>query len=135
MISRTALLAVFALGLVACAQRNDPRLAGSWRGRETNGWIPVRLQGTPAHVGFQHGYLLAPEISDALAVIKLSLVHDNAPRDWAFFRNAAETMLWPRVSEEYRQELQGISEGLAARGVKVDVPDLVVLNANLELGD
>ncbi len=132
---RTALLTTSALVLLSCGGAVDPRLAGSWRGPGTNGWIPVRLEGTPAQIGFQHGYLLAPEIADALAVIRLSLVHDNPPRDWAFFRNAAETMLWPRVSEEYRQELQGIAEGVAARGVKADLTDLVVLNANLELGD
>jgi len=129
------LAAELVVGLASCGAKADPRLAGSWRGPETNGWIPVRLQGNPGQIGFQHGYLLAPEIGDALAVIKLSLTHDNAPRDWGFFRTAAETMLWPRVGEEYRQELQGIAEGLAAHGVKADVTDVLVLNANLELGD
>ena len=122
-------------GLLSCGAKADPRLAGSWRGPETNGWIPVRLQGSPAQIGFQHGYLLAPEIADALAVIKLSLTHDNAPRDWGFFRTAAQTMLWPRIGEEYRQELKGLVEGLAAHGVTADLADVVALNANLELGD
>jgi len=112
------LAAALVVGLESCGAKADPRLAGSWRGPETNGWIPVRLQGNPGQIGFQHGYLLAPEIRDALAVIKLSLTHDNAPRDWGFFRTAAQTMLWPRVGEECRQELQGIVEGLAGSDLR-----------------
>jgi len=111
----------------------DPRLSGSWRGEEINGWIPVRLQGSPAQIGFQHGYLLAPEIADAMKVIQLSLPHETK-RDWAFLRAAAETTFWPRVEEEYQEELRGISEGLSARGVRADLTDIVVLNAFLEMG-
>ena len=124
------------IGFVAiaasCGKGSDPRLDGSWRGDERNGWIPVRLQGGPAQIGFQHGYLLAQEIADALAVQKLLLPHDTK-RDWIFLRAAAEKVLWPRVPEEYRLELQGLVDGMAARGVKADIWDILVLNANLEL--
>ena len=111
----------------------DARLAGSARGEIRNGWIPVRLQGTPGQIGFQHGYLLAREIEDALAVTRLQLTHDSR-RDWRFYRAAAEKILWPRVPEEYRQEIRGMASGLAAKGVKADAVDLTVLNANIELG-
>jgi len=120
------------LAVASCLGGADRRLAGSARGAERNGWIPVRLQGGPARIGFQHGYLLAPEIEDALAVQELLLPHDTK-RDWGFLRSAAERVLWPRVPGEYRQELQGIVDGMAARGVKADLWDIVVLNANLEL--
>jgi hypothetical protein len=66
-------------------------------------------------------------------VTELSLTHD-AKRPYSFFRTAAETMLWPRVEQEYREELQAIAEGAAARGVKVDVLDVVLMNASIELG-
>jgi hypothetical protein len=118
--------------LLSCGPSVDRRLSGSWRGAEINGWIPVRLQGSPGEIGFQHGYLLAPEIADALKVIQLVVPHETK-RDWAFLRAAAETIFWPRVDEEYRQELRGISEGLAARGVKATITDIVVLNAFLEM--
>jgi hypothetical protein len=118
--------------LLSCGPSVARRLSGSWRGAEVNGWIPVRLQGSPGQIGFQHGYLLAPEIADALKVVQLTLPRDTK-RDWAFLRTTAETVLWPRVEEEYREELRGISEGLVAKGVKVDVTDVVVLNAYPEL--
>ena len=115
----------------AIAAAGDPRLAGSSRGAR-NGWITVRLQGAPSAIGYQHGTLLAPEIADAVAVAKLNLTHDGK-RDWAFFRKAAETVFWPRVDAEYRQEMQGIAEGAAAAGAKVDLWDVVALNASIEL--
>jgi len=119
-------------GLVSCGKGADPRLAGSSRGPERNGWIPVRLQGAPAAIGFQHGFLLAREIDDALAVQKLSLPRETS-RDWAFLRSAAERTLWPRVPDEFREEIRGIAAGMGAAGVNADVWDLVVLNSFLEL--
>jgi membrane protein implicated in regulation of membrane protease activity len=43
---------------------SDPRLAKSLR-FERGGWIYVHLEGSPQEIGYQHGYLLAPEIWDA----------------------------------------------------------------------
>jgi hypothetical protein len=124
--------AVFAAVASPARSADDPRLRGSSRGARS-GWITLRLQGTPARIGYQHGFLLAPEIADALAVTRLSMTHDGK-RDWAFFREAARTVLWPRVEQEYREELQGIAEGAAAGGTNADLWDVVALNANLELG-
>ncbi len=106
----------------------DPRLKSSLRRPEQNGWIYVHLEGKPAEIGFQHGYHLAPEIEDAQKVIALELTHDTG-RDWQFYRDAAEKMLWPHIEAEYREELNGIAEGLKARGVKLDLWDVVATNA------
>lgn len=126
-------LLIAASALLSYQPAADSRLAGSARGEIRNGWIPVRLQGTPEQIGFQHGYLLAREIEDSLAVTRLQLTHDSR-RDWRFYRAAAEKILWPRVPEEYRQEIRGMAAGLASKGVKADAVDLTVLNANIEFG-
>jgi hypothetical protein len=99
---------------------------------EQNGWIYVHLEGMPSEIGFQHGYHLAPEIEEAQKVIALELTRDTR-RDWQFYRDAAEKMLWPRIEPEYRDELSGIVEGLKSRGVKLDLWDVVATNAWLEL--
>jgi hypothetical protein len=112
---------------------DDPRLKGAYRFEE-GGWIYVHLEGSPARVGFQHGALLAPEIADALAAVRLDATH-RTKRDWAFFRDAARDVLWPGIDAEYREELLGILEGARARGVALDIHDLVALNAFEELPD
>ncbi|MGB7283899.1 MAG: C45 family peptidase [Candidatus Acidiferrum sp.] len=113
---------------------NDPHLAGSYR-FEDGGWIYVHLEGDPATVGFQHGYLLGPDIEDAFAAVSAGMMHD-AQRDWAFFRKAAHEMLGPKIDAEYQQELQGIVDGLHARtNSKLDVDDIVAMNAFEELPD
>lgn len=116
------------------AMAHDPRLAGTYR-FERGGWIYVHLQGDPATIGFQHGFLLAPEIEDAFPAVTAGMMHAT-DRDWAFFRQAAREMLWPKIDPEYQQELQGIVEGLHARtGSTLDVYDLVAYNAFEELPD
>src|SRR5438067_5314936 len=110
----------------------DPRLATAYR-FEQGLWTFVHLEGDAATVGFQHGYLLAPEIADALKGVRLQDEHDTG-RPWSFFRTAAHDMLWPRVEPEYQEELRGIVEGLKAHGVSdIDLDDVVALNAFEEL--
>jgi hypothetical protein len=127
---------VVCVGICAAAparnSSSDQRLKKAFRKPEQNGWIFVHLEGTPAEIGFQHGYLLAPEIEDTQRVVALGLTHDSK-KNYAFFRNAAEKVLWPHIEAQYREELKGIVEGLKAKGVALDLWDVVALNAWLEL--
>jgi hypothetical protein len=124
------LLAVAALAMAGCGSKTDPRLQGSLR-QERNGWIFVHLEGPPGQIGFQHGYWLAPEIAEAQKVIALLFEHDTK-KPWSFFREAAEKIFWPKIEDEYRQELAGIAEGVKARGFNLDVWDITALNGFLE---
>jgi Phospholipase B len=98
------------------------------------GWIYVHLEGSPHDIGYQHGYLLAEEISDAFAVIRVESAH-NTGKDWNFFRRAAHEMLWPKIDPEYQAELRGIADGLQANKTKMDLDDVIALNAFSELPD
>jgi hypothetical protein len=135
MLRPSALLLLLAAVLSAAPARvspSDARLAKAFRRPDQNGWIFVHLEGTPAEIGFQHGYLLAPEIEDVQKTVALGLTHDSH-KSYAFFRTAAEKVLWPHVEQQYREELKGIADGLKARGVALDLWDVVALNAWLEL--
>jgi len=61
-------------------------------------------------------------------VTQIDTTHD-AEKPWAFFRHAAQEMLWPHIEQEYREELQGIADGAIAHGVKLDLWDVVAMNA------
>lgn len=113
------------------ADLKDPRLEGAYR-FERGGWTYVHLQGAPEQIGFQHGYLLASEIEDYYHVLKLESEH-STNRNWKFFRDAGRTILWPHIDAEYQQELQGIAKGVAARGVNLDLWDIVAMNGQIEL--
>ncbi|MGA3213319.1 MAG: C45 family peptidase [Terriglobales bacterium] len=128
------LLSFSATNLVQAARFiADERLANADR-FERNGWIYVHLEGSPSQVGFQHGYLLAPEISDAFAAIKLRDTHETK-RGWDFFRDTARQVMWPGIDSEYQVELAGIADGLKARGVPMDLWDVVALNAMEEVAE
>jgi len=126
------LLLGLAFALVSREPQTDPRLKHASRRPEQNGWIFVHLEGGPSDIGFQHGYLLAPEIRDTLHTVSVEMIHEEK-KDWQFFRDKAQNMLWPHVEAEYRAELQGIVDGAVARGVKLDLWDVVALNAWLEM--
>jgi len=126
------LLLGLAFTLVSREPQTDPRLRRASRASQRNGWIQVHLEGTPGEIGFQHGYLLAPEIKDTFQDISAEMAHDEK-KPWEFFRKTAQEVFWPHIEQEYRDELTGIAEGLKARGAALDVWDVVALNAWLEL--
>jgi hypothetical protein len=134
---RTAIFAGLLLAIVAMAPSghghagDHGRLKNAFRKPSQNGWIFVHLEGKPGEIGYQHGFLLAPEIVDAHNAVKFTLTHDSKP--WSFYRDAAERVLWPHIEPEYRAELQGIADGLAAKNVPLDLWDVVATNAWLEL--
>ena len=141
---RTALALGLGVGtMLACQAREpapassgkgaDSRLARAWRFEQSR-WIYVHLEGSPSTIGFQHGSLLAPEIADAFEAVKLSATH-STQKPWQFFRDAARGMLWPKMDSEYQEEIRGIVEGLASKRVRMDVDDVVALNAFEELPD
>ena len=82
------------------AAASDPRLKSASR-FEQGGWIYVHLEGDPGTVGYQHGYLLAPEIEDGFGAVRAGMMH-STERDWEFFRKAAHEMLWPKIDTEYQ---------------------------------
>ena len=115
------------------AKHADARLKNAYRFERAH-WIYVHLEGSPSDIGYQHGYLLAPEIADAFNAVKIKDTR-RTKRDWTFFRKTAQDVLWPHIETEYRQELQGIADGLEAHGVKMDLWDVVALNAMEEVPD
>src|SRR5271166_6007309 len=123
----------FAASEQAIGQGDAARLKPAYR-FERSKWIYVHLEGSPADIGYQHGYLLAPEIADGFKTVQFKDVH-RTQRDWDFYRKTAQNILWPHIDLEYQQELQGIADGLKAHGATMDVWDVVALNAMEEIPD
>ena len=128
---RLAFLCLLAL-LTASSYMRAAETSGRGYKFHSGGWTYVHLEGAPDQIGFQHGSLLKDEIEDMLHVTQVETGHDTK-RDWAFYREAAKTQLWPHIDTEYQQELQGIAKGLQSKGSKLDLWDVVALNGGIEL--
>ena len=109
----------------------DTRLDKATR-ENKNGWIYVHLEGSPATIGYQHGYLLADDIDTTIQAVSHLLTHETK-REWAFYRTAAKNFLWDKLDAEYKEEIKGIAEGLQAQHKHYDTLDITALNAMEEL--
>ncbi len=125
------LSAFFLLAIITRAASVDARLHGGFRNPVNAGWIFVHLEGRPSSVGFQHGYLLSKEIEDSKRAIELSTTH-GVNHSWPELRHVSEMFFIPKLPAEYRQELSGMVDGLKAQGSKLDLTDLVTMNAYME---
>ncbi|NHA07984.1 peptidase C45 [Mucilaginibacter sp. HC2] len=126
-------IALFSSLLFSCKPESKPhnRIDKASRA-DKNGWIYLHLEGSPANMGYQHGYLLYKEIDTMLKVMAYYLPY-SSKKDWAFYRSASARFLWKKIDKEYQDEIRGIAEGLQAHGLKYDTLDITALNANIEL--
>ena len=127
--------AVFLILLIAACntkteQKVDP-LAKASR-KDTAGWINIHLEGSPSEIGYQHGYLLANEIDTTLKMFAYFLPHETK-KDWAFYRQCAQSFMWNKLDREYKDEINGIVAGLHAKNMNYDSIDITALNAWEEL--
>ena len=79
-----AALSLATAGLAAVKQDaskpDDARLKPAYR-FERGGWVYVHLEGSPADIGYQHGFLLAPEIEAGFKTVQFNDVY-RTKRDW-----------------------------------------------------
>jgi len=75
---------------------------------------------------------LANDIDTSIQAVSFLLQHDTH-RDWQFYRNAARNFLWTNWRREYKDEINGIVEGLQAQKKKYDSLDITAYNAMEEL--
>jgi len=122
-----SLLAAFVLSRQPLYQPQGTR-------EDKNGWIYIHVSGSPHDVGFEHATLLAPELDDALKALKVE-TKENTGKDWNWHRTTAYTLYWSKLDPEYQQEMQGIADGAAAKGLPIDVKDILAMTAHIELDD
>jgi hypothetical protein len=101
------------------------------------GWTVLHIEGEPYERGYQHGWLLAPEITRLIADIA-RYRSTAAPADaWRDLRLLADALFLRRFDIEYLEEMKGIADGAAAAGARwdgrpLDLLDVVTINADIE---
>ena len=99
---------------------------------DKNGWIYVHIEGTPHEMGFQHGYLVAPELEEILRSLKY-LTYWETGKEWGFFVEAAEKLFVKHIDQEFLEEIKGIAEGARAAGVDISWQEVMTWNGYEEL--
>src|SRR5438105_4065047 len=110
---RTLLIPALLAAASMAAWAAPSHIRGGYR-EDRAGWIYVHLQGSPRDVGYQDGYLLAPEIDEGIRTMK-GFLKVTSGKDWNFYRATCLKMFWPKLDREYQEEIAGIAEGLRAR--------------------
>ncbi len=96
---------------------------------DVNGWIYIHVSGDAYARGFQNGYLLTSEIEDVVENLRL-YVRQAYKRDWKFFCDTAMKLYWPKLTEEYQTEIEGVLAGIEARDrTALKLQDLLALNS------
>ena len=110
----------------------------TWLGKadryEKNGWIFVHVQGAPFERGFQHGYLLADELREAIRVNDF-LAEWYTGENFAFFVQHGKDMFASKIDEEYVQEMEGIAAGASQAGFPISYAEILAWNGLTELLD
>ena len=99
---------------------------------DKDGWIELRIQGTPYQRGFQHGFLLAEEIRQAIQTHDHLIRHDTG-KDFAYFAEKAMEIFDPMLEAEYREEMAGIADGASQAGVPITFQEILGWNSYIEL--
>jgi len=99
---------------------------------EKNGWIYLHIEGAPKERGFQHGYLLAKDIKEAIRVLGEGWKHQSA-MDWPWLVRKAGEILTTKVDSENLSEIDGMVDGMHAAGILTTRDELVALNGYMEL--
>jgi len=126
-----ALLGLLASPAPAALTAEQQRWLAPASRHEKAGWIYLHIEGEPRVRGFQHGYLLAPEIKEALRVTAAQWEHDSS-FNWAWLIEQTNGFINKGVDAEDRAEMLGIAEGMTAAGVPVSFDDILAYNASIE---
>lgn len=98
---------------------------------ERSGWTYLHLEGDATARGFQHGYLLAPEIKELLRIHRIAWEY-RAGMTWPWLVDKAGKLVTPKVDAENLAEIDGLVAGLKAADVETTRDEMVAYNAQLE---
>jgi len=99
---------------------------------ERDGWIYLRVYGSPRAMGFQHGYLMAKEIAVSLRAARQDWEY-NSGMSWEWLVDHGHAILLPRIDSVSLAELDGIVEGLKTAGVATTRAEIITYNGIIEL--
>ncbi len=95
---------------------------------EKNGWIFLHVEGRPYDRGYQHGYLIAKEYKDAYKCYNDMMIQTMGIT-MDFIVKEAVKLIKSKIPQEYIDEMQGIADGIAAKGYQTTLDEVIGWNA------
>jgi hypothetical protein len=99
---------------------------------DKNGWIQLHIEGAPYERGYQHGFLLAPEIGSVLRTLKY-ITPLNTGKKWSFYVEAASKLFTSHIDTEFIEEMRGIADGATVAGIRTSFEEILTWNGYMEL--
>ncbi|HWQ67329.1 MAG TPA: C45 family peptidase [Methanospirillum sp.] len=99
---------------------------------EQDGWTYLHIEGGPFERGYQHGYLMAPELAEVHRALTYLTYHDTG-MSWDYFIDVANKMFINTIDQEYRDEIEGIAAGAQAAGTNISADEVLGWNSYKEL--
>ena len=102
---------------------------------EINGWIHIKVKGSPYERGYANGYLVARELKEVFKILDFSLM-DTYGFSRDFFAEVIGELYGTKIKEnfpEFYEEIKGIKEGASARNVKLSMDDLLMWNCSYSI--
>lgn len=99
---------------------------------EKDGWTYLHIEGAPYERGYQHGYLMAPELAEVLDTIRYITYHDTG-MELDYFIDAAMEMYPQNIDDEFIYEMHGIADGAQAAGTDISFDEVLGWNSYKEL--
>ena len=99
-----------------------------------NGWVYLHIEGEPYERGFQHGYLMAPELTKTMEMLEFTTFQDTG-KQWDYFVEQGERLFMPNAEEEYIEEMKGIADGAREAGLDITWQEVLTWNGYSELTD
>lgn len=134
LLQKTAIITL--LLLVGIASVTAENLTNSPDGKgyrfEKDGWTYLHIEGAPYERGYQHGYLMAPELAEVHETIRGLTYHDTG-MTWDYFIEQANEMYPSQISEEFLNEMKGIADGARSAGTSISFEEVLGWNAYKEI--
>ncbi len=102
-----------------------------------DGWIMLHIEGKPYDRGFQHGHLLAEELTRMIRMLGNHRARGSAEDGWKNERLLCNALFLRGYEPEYLEEMRGIADGANDAGASIfgrrlDVVDVAAVNSSVE---
>jgi hypothetical protein len=97
------------------------------------GWHYSKLSGDYRDIGYNHGYQHAGVIAKIIRRMR-DYNFWSTGMTWEYFRDYIKTLWWKRIPSTYREEIEGIAEGVNQRGISdINADDIFLWNTYIEV--